>query len=203
MHTRLDKPFETTKVMQPVNLLRTLSDSFRRNKRRRSHSQTLHLVPIAGILDWNDYGDESISQIVMACYDADSRSFQTVCRVDVMNCNTNCMAEALEELCDYMRPSRDASCVDVTDEQTAMCDVWFDPVQVWEVEVSDFKNHLKQSDEYSAAALKNGSSGIGIGIGVVNEECSSSSVKFVRLCCDLNVEDATSSDFVLEVFSTK
>mmetsp|Transcript_12977 Transcript_12977/g.19773 ORF Transcript_12977/g.19773 Transcript_12977/m.19773 type:complete len:179 (+) Transcript_12977:123-659(+) len=150
----------------------------------RSKSMTLKLVPIAGILDWDDHGDESISQIVMACYDADSRSFQTVGKVRY---DKKLMKELLQELCDYMRPNMDPS-YDVTDEQTPMCDVWFDPVQVWEVKAD--LNDLGKSKKFSAAALKNGNVGIGF----------SKSVKFVRSRCDRDVDEATSSDKILEAF---
>ena len=53
----------------------------------------------------------------MASYDADSLSFQTVCKVKV-SC-TEEMKMALEELCDYMRPSKNIS-YDVTDEQASI-----------------------------------------------------------------------------------
>ena len=144
----------------------------------------MRLVPIGGVLDWDEYGDESLSSIVMACYDADALSFQTVCKVEI-SC-TDEMRMALEELCDYTRPSKDAS-YDVIDEQAF--DVWFDPVQVWEIEAD--VDDLVQNDGYSAAALKNGNVGVGF----------EKAVKFVRACCDQDVDEATSSDDVFKAFT--
>mmetsp|Transcript_15647 Transcript_15647/g.24336 ORF Transcript_15647/g.24336 Transcript_15647/m.24336 type:complete len:218 (+) Transcript_15647:57-710(+) len=186
--------------------------SFARSRgRKRRTVMTLHLVPIGGILDWNEFGDEELSAIVLACFDADSCTFQTVAAVDY----SEDMEPALEELSDYMRPNKDQSYdmgtassvqTDGQAQSTITCDIWFDPVQVWEVEAD--LQYLTQSNEFTAAAMKSGVSAQGIGFvspkPTSSKEKSSSAIKFVRLCCDewdnTGVEEATTSDAVLHAF---
>lgn len=184
------------KQLDHVAPLENVLSFAKRQRRTRKRTMTLHLVPVGGILDWNEFGDEALSAIVLACYDADSCSFQTVATVDY----TDEMKSALEELSDYMRPNKDNS-YDMGATCTMMCDIWFDPVQVWEVEAGI--QYLRRSDNFTAATLKSGESGQGIGF-VSRETESSSCVRFVRSCCDewdgIGVEEATTSDFVLRTF---
>ena len=152
-------------------------------RRRRSTEQPIKLVPIGAILDWNEFGDESISKIVLACYDEDSRTFQLVAKIEYIEC----MKSQLEELCDYICPTKHFT-YQVTDEQE--CDIWFDPVQVWEV-AADI-GEVILSDEYAAAIIKNGHIDMGIGF--------PSSVRFIKPCCNCELDEATSSDYLLTGF---
>ena len=126
----------------------------------------------------------------------------------------------MEELSDYMRPNKDQSYdtgtsvsvqTDGQAQSTITCDIWFDPVQVWEVEAD--VQYLTQSNQFTAAAMKSGVSGQGIGFvsptpaSSEEKSASSAAIKFVRLCCDewdsTGVEEATTSDAVLHAFVVK
>lgn len=112
----------------------------------RKQVQILNLVPIGAYNDWNEYGEDCISSILLACYDIDAGSLVATCtmpmdgslRKDTNDDNTltkhYCeFKECLEELYDYIRPLPQ-DIYELPDDLEA-CDVWFDPVMVWKVRV--------------------------------------------------------------------
>ena len=123
-------------------------------------------------MNWDEYGEDVISSLLLACYDVDTCSFQAVCRVHY---DEDTMKETMEELMDYGRHDKDPS-FELTAEQE--CDIWFDPVMVWEVQVS--LDAVVCDVQFVAGMMKNGSASCGVGfdgrfdvefVGCLNEDC--------------------------------
>ena len=95
----------------------------------------------------------------MACYDVDSCKLQCVCKLHTrsIQCSQH-GEEAIAELMDYSRPKKDTY-YDVT--EALECDIWFEPVMVWEILVDP--SFIKLSKDSSAAMHKNGCSTYGVG----------------------------------------
>ena len=148
--------------------------------RRGSQTKTLKLVPIGANLEWSKNGNQFISAIVLACYNPEYSTFQTVGTAKCMNT----MNQHLEELCDYTRPTK-AWNYDMGKDQT--CDVWYDPVQLWEVEADCDK--MTESMNFSSAWQRNGA-----GIGFATP------IRFVRGRCECDVVNATTSKFILKTY---
>jgi DNA ligase-1 len=120
---------------------------------------------------------------LLACYDPDTEEFQSVCKI-----GTGFSDEDLKTLSDNLNkhiiPNK-TSQYSVSDQLE--CDVWFDAVQVWEVKAAD----LSQSSTHRGAKGKTGEEGRGIGLRFP---------RFERLRDDKSVEQATSSDQILEMY---
>ncbi|GAX12572.1 DNA ligase 1 [Fistulifera solaris] len=120
---------------------------------------------------------------LLACYDADTEEFQSVCKI-----GTGFSEEDLKGLADSLNqhviPAK-TSQYNVTDQLE--CDVWFDAVQVWEVKAAD----LSKSSAHRGAVGKTGEAGRGIGLRFP---------RFERIREDKRPEDATTSDQILEMY---
>lgn len=120
---------------------------------------------------------------LLACYDPDTEEFQSVCKI-----GTGFSDEDLKQLSDTLNqhkiPSKSSQ---YAVSSTLECDVWFDPIQVWEVKAAD----LSKSSAHRGAEGKTGQEGRGIGLRFP---------RFERVREDKKPEEATTSDQVLEMY---
>ena len=79
---------------------------------------------------------------LLACYDADSETFQTICKI-----GTGFSEEGLKTHADQLKELEVEKCRADVDAGGAKPDVWFEPRMVWEVLAAD----LSLSPVYSAA----------------------------------------------------
>lgn len=79
---------------------------------------------------------------LLACYDPDSETFQTICKI-----GTGFSEEILKTHAETLRELEVAKCRADVDAGGAKPDVWFEPKMVWEVLAAD----LSLSPIYSAA----------------------------------------------------
>jgi DNA ligase 1 len=120
---------------------------------------------------------------LLACFDADTEEFQSVCKIGTgfSDEDLQTLSAALNEHAVECKPS----IYSVADGLE--CDVWFEPVQVWEVKAAD----LSQSSLHRGAMGKTGDPGRGIGLRFPRYE---------RLRPDKKPEQATTSDQILEMY---
>ena len=120
---------------------------------------------------------------LLACYDLDTETFQSVCKIGTgfSEEDLKILAEGLNKHIIEKKSSQ--YCV----SETLDCDIWFDSVQVWEVKAAD----LSKSSTHKGAIDKTGESGRGIGLRFP---------RFERLRNDKKPEQATTSDQILEMY---
>ncbi|KAG1449406.1 hypothetical protein G6F56_008651 [Rhizopus delemar] len=120
---------------------------------------------------------------LLACYDSETEEYQTICKIGTGFSDEN-LQLFYDTLKDHviMEPKR-FYCLG---ENPPKPDIWFDPVQVWEVKCAD----LSLSPTYMAA------------IGKVDESkgISLRFPRFIRVRDDKQPEDATSSEQVSEFY---
>jgi len=120
---------------------------------------------------------------LLACYDVESEDFQSVCKI-----GTGFSDVALQELAAGFKEhiiSKKSSQYIVSEQLE--CDVWFDAMQVWEIKAAD----LSKSSAHKGALGKTGEVGRGIGLRFP---------RFERLRDDKRVDQATSSDQILDMY---
>lgn len=120
---------------------------------------------------------------LLACYDPDAEEFQSVCKIGTGFSDENLKSLAAN-LNKHIRSEKSRQ-YNVSDQLE--CDVWFDPVEVWEVKAAD----LSKSSAHRGAAGKTGEEGRGIGLRFP---------RFERLREDKKTEEATTSDQILEMY---
>lgn len=120
---------------------------------------------------------------LLACFDPDTEEFQSVCKI-----GTGFSDDDLKTLHDLFQehiiPQKHNQYIS---SDTLDCDVWFDPVQVWEVKAAD----LSKSSTHKGALGKLGEAGRGIGLRFP---------RFERLRPDKKPEQATTSEQILEMY---
>jgi DNA ligase 1 len=149
---------------------------------------TLDLVPIAGYLGRGKrtgvYGG-----FLLACYDAESEQYQTVCKIGTGFSDVN-----LETFSKYFQEEGKDRIVDgpksyyrLGGSKSLDPDHWFEPCQVWEVLCAD----LSLSPSHTAA----------IGLVDDNKGIALRFPRFVRVRDDKSPEDATSAEQIAELYS--
>jgi DNA ligase 1 len=120
---------------------------------------------------------------LLGCYDADTEEFQSVCKIGTgfSDEDLKLLHESFQE---HIIPSKHAQ---YNASDTLDCDVWFNPVQVWEVKAAD----LSKSSTHKGALGKVGEVGRGIGLRFP---------RFERLRPDKKPEQATSSEQILDMY---
>jgi len=120
---------------------------------------------------------------LLACYDAESEEFQSVCKIGTgfSDENLKALTDSFKEHIVDTKPSNYNS------SDTLDCDVWFEATQVWEVKAAD----LSKSSTHKGAIGRTGEAGRGIGLRFP---------RFERVRDDKNPERATSSDQILEMY---
>ncbi|KAI9244891.1 ATP-dependent DNA ligase [Sporodiniella umbellata] len=120
---------------------------------------------------------------LLACYDAESEQYQTICKIGTGFSDEN-LQLFYNTLKDHVVPKPNTYyCLG---ENPPKPDIWFDPVQVWEVKCAD----LSLSPTYMAA------------VGKVDEAkgISLRFPRFIRVRDDKDAEDATGSEQVSEFY---
>lgn len=117
---------------------------------------------------------------LLACYDADSEEFQTICKI-----GTGFSEEALAAHYAVLQPLEMEKARGDVKVGGAKPDVWFEPKVVWEVLTAD----LSLSPVYTAAQ------------GLIEERgISLRFPRFIRVRDDKNVDDATGPEQVAEMY---
>lgn len=148
---------------------------------------SLDLVPIGG---YRGRGKRtgSYGAFLLACYDPDNEEYQSVCKI-----GTGFSEAQLEQFAkffddpEHRRTSKKAKSYYRTPTlNTLEPDVWFEPVQVWEVKCAD----LSISPQHTA----------GIGQVDPNKGVALRFPRFLRVRDDKNPEDATTAEQVVEMY---
>lgn len=148
---------------------------------------SLDLVPIGG---YRGRGKRTgaYGAFLLACYDPDNEEYQSVCKI-----GTGFSEAQLEEFANFFddpehkRTSKSTKSYYRTPSlNTLEPDVWFEPVQVWEVKCAD----LSISPQHTA------------GIGQVDPDkgVALRFPRFLRIRDDKNPEDATTAEQVVEMY---
>ncbi|KAF7339486.1 DNA ligase [Mycena sanguinolenta] len=120
---------------------------------------------------------------LLACYDADSEQFQTICKI-----GTGFSEEVLQSHYDVLKPLELTKVRGDVKVGGAKPDVWFEPQVVWEVLTAD----LSLSPVYTAAQ------------GLVEERgISLRFPRFVRIRDDKSAEDATGPEQIAEMYESQ
>jgi DNA ligase 1 len=129
---------------------------------------------------------------LLACYDADSEEFQSVCKIGTgfSDEDLKTLGEALNQ---HVIPCK-SSQYNVSD--ALECDVWFDAVQVWEVKAAD----LSQSSAHRGAAGRVGGASGSNSTGDSVRGIGLRFPRFERIRSDKRPEEATTSDQILEMY---
>lgn len=148
---------------------------------------SLDLVPIGGYLGRGKrtgiYG-----AFLLACYDPDAEEYQSICKI-----GTGFSEEDLEKLAKLFNDpdaANRSSCVKsyykIPELKTLQPDMWFEPVQVWEVKCAD----LSLSPQHMAA------------IGQVDPDkgIALRFPRFIRIREDKKPEEATTAEQVVEFY---
>jgi DNA ligase 1 len=120
---------------------------------------------------------------LLACYDADTEEFQSVCKIGT-GFSEQDLKDLAESLNQSLIPTKSGQ-YNVSDQLE--CDVWFDAVQVWEIKAAD----LSQSSTHRGGVGKSGEAGRGIGLRFP---------RFERVRADKRPDEATTSDQILEMY---
>jgi len=122
---------------------------------------------------------------LLAVYDAQGDQYETICKA-----GTGFSDEALEKHSQTLKEhivDQKPTYYKVTDKQP--CDVWFKPVEVWEIKGAD----MTLSTAHTAASeLRSDSKGIGLRF-----------PRFLRIRDDKNPDDATTSEQILELYDAQ
>eukprot|EP00814_Leptocylindrus_danicus_P006390 CAMPEP_0116016860 /NCGR_PEP_ID=MMETSP0321-20121206/7720_1 /TAXON_ID=163516 /ORGANISM="Leptocylindrus danicus var. danicus, Strain B650" /LENGTH=883 /DNA_ID=CAMNT_0003486975 /DNA_START=75 /DNA_END=2726 /DNA_ORIENTATION=- len=120
---------------------------------------------------------------LLACYNVDTEDYESVCKI-----GTGFSDEDLKTLAASLNKHKidNKSSQYIVSDQLE-CDVWFDAVQVWEVKAAD----LSKSSAHKGAIDQTGEAGRGIGLRFP---------RFERVRDDKKVEEATSSEQILEMY---
>jgi len=120
---------------------------------------------------------------LLACYDADTEDFQSVCKIGTgfSDEDLQTLAKSLNE---HIIPAKSSQ---YNTSDALECDVWFDAVQVWEVKAAD----LSKSSAHRGAVGKAGEAGRGIGLRFP---------RFERVRDDKKPVEATTSDQILDMY---
>jgi len=117
---------------------------------------------------------------LLACYDADSEEYQTVCKI-----GTGFSEEALQAHYNELQPLELSKARGDVKIGGAKPDVWFEPKVVWEVLTAD----LSLSPIYTAAQ------------GLVEDRgISLRFPRFIRIRDDKSVDDATGPEQIAEMY---
>lgn len=148
---------------------------------------SLDLVPIAGYIGRGkrvgQYG-----AFLLACYDPDNEEYQSVCKI-----GTGFSEAQLEEFANFYndpdeerKSDKEKSYYRFPASKNLQPDVWFEPVQVWEVKCAD----LSISPQHMA------------GVGHVDPEkgIALRFPRFLRIRDDKKPEEATSAEQVAEMY---
>lgn len=126
---------------------------------------------------------------LLAGYNQDTGEYETVCKI-----GTGFSEELLKKLYDILKPTETinpkASYVYDKTNSNAIPDVWFEPTLLFEVKVAD----LTTSPIYKCGATYIGDGEKGISLRFP---------RFIQIRTDKGTEDATSSDQIVEMYSTQ
>jgi DNA ligase-1 len=120
---------------------------------------------------------------LLACYDADSEEFQSVCKIGT-GFSDEILKSLTEDLSKHIIKKKTSN---YTVSDVLECDVWFDSVQVWEIKAAD----LSKSSTHKGALGKTGDVGRGIGLRFP---------RFERIRPDKQPDQATTSEQILEMY---
>ena len=143
---------------------------------------SVDLVPL-GAYDGRGKRTGYYGAYLLACYDLDTEEFQSVCKIGTGFSDED-LKSLHESFQEHIIPKKHAQ---LSSSDTLDCDVWFNPVQVWEVKAAD----LSKSSTHKGAIGKLGEAGRGIGLRFP---------RFERLRPDKNPVQATSSEQILEMY---
>ncbi|KAI9189974.1 ATP-dependent DNA ligase Cdc17 [Blastocladiella emersonii ATCC 22665] len=121
---------------------------------------------------------------LLACYDPAAEEYQSICKI-----GTGFSEEDLTKLAEALRLHVIPEPKQYYRLGDAKADVWFDPVQVWEVKTAD----LSISPVYQA----------GVGLVDPNKGISLRFPRFIRVRDDKGPEDATSADQVADMYRSQ
>lgn len=148
---------------------------------------SLDLVPIGGYLGRGKrtgiYG-----AFLLGCYDPDAEEYQSICKI-----GTGFSEENLEKFANFFNDpeaGNKSSCAKsyykVPELKTLQPDVWFEPVQVWEVKCAD----LSISPQHMAA----------VGLADPDKGIALRFPRFIRVRDDKTPEQATTAEQVVEFY---
>lgn len=126
---------------------------------------------------------------LLAGYNQDTGEYETVCKI-----GTGFSEELLQKLHDILKPTEitkpKPSYVYDTNNSNAIPDVWFEPTTLFEVKVAD----LTTSPIYKCGASYIGDGEKGISLRFP---------RFIQIRSDKSTEDATSSDQIVEMYTSQ
>lgn len=148
---------------------------------------SLDLVPIGGYLG-RGKRTGTFGAFLLACYDPDNEEYQSVCKIGTgfSEADLENFAEFFNDSSEERKCDQAKSYYNVPGLKTLEPDVWFEPVQVWEVKCAD----LSLSPQHKAA------------IGKVDQEkgIALRFPRFLRIRDDKKPEEATSAEQVAEMY---
>lgn len=143
---------------------------------------SVDLVPL-GAYDGRGKRTGYYGAYLLACFDLDTEEFQSVCKIGTGFSDED-LKSLHESFQEHIIPKKHAQ---LNSSDTLDCDVWFNPVQVWEVKAAD----LSKSSTHKGAIGKLGEAGRGVGLRFP---------RFERRRPDKKPDQATSSEQILEMY---